>query len=235
MKHNNYFPIRVGDQIRWFQNFAVQIVVTGPALGLTAATATALAADANWIIYLLESWLPGTRNWATSCTQVANFAQTGTGTNVVALPGFTPPPLPNGTFAQLPGSLDRIFAAINAIKNDGKCSAAIAVALKIVGTEETAPDLTQAQPPLTATLNGDHVDIVTGWNGNSRYLDAIELQKDVGDGKGFGHVVTLTSVNYQDPVPTGANRQIVAYRASYRLDNQQVGLWSQTATVLIGA
>jgi hypothetical protein len=100
-----------------------------------------------------------------------------------------------------------------------------------VGAASTDPDLTTVQPPLSAVVNGNHVDIKTGWGGYRDSLDSIELQKDWGDGKGFVYLATLTSVTFTDTGPVPVGRVVWAYRAIYRVGNQQAGLWSNSVSV----
>jgi hypothetical protein len=234
MKHNKYFPIPQGGQIVWLQTFSGKLPGYATPLALATGTVTAAVADCLWLVYLLEMWLPAVRRWAQSCTDVLTTAQTGAGSGAITLPTFTAPALPTGVTAQAPGSLDRIFALVQSIKDGGKCTDAIATDLGIVGAEDTGPDLTSVQPPLSAVLNGDHVDIKSGWGGNGKSIDSMELQKDWGDGKGFVYLATLTGVTFKDTSPLPASRTVWTYRDIYRVGNQQTGLWSNSVTVAVG-
>jgi len=234
MKHTKWFPIPQSGQIVWFQTFSGKLGGYATVLGLAAGTVTAAVADCLWLVYLLEQWLPAVRRWAQSCTDVVAAAQNGAGSTAITLPAFTAPPLPTGVTAQPPGSLTRIFALVQSIKDSGKCTDAIATDLNIVGAADARPDLTTVQPPLSAVFNGNHVDIKTGWGGNLRFLDAVELQKDWGDGKGPVYLATLTGVSFTDNSPMPANKTVWAYQAIYRVGNQQVGLWSNSVSVPVG-
>jgi hypothetical protein len=195
---------------------------------------TATVADCLWLVYLLESWLPGVRQWAQSGTDQATAAQTGTGTDVIALPGWTAPALPTGVTPQLPGALNRIFNVVQIIRDNSKCTDAIATALGIVGTVAADPDLSAVQPPLTATVSGGQVDLKSGWGGYAAYLDNLELQKDWGDGKGFILLTITNSTTFTDPAPHPATRIAWAYRCIYRVGNRQIGLLSSPVNVGVG-
>jgi hypothetical protein len=225
----------VADQIVWLTNFKGKLASYATTLGLTAADVAAIVADCNWIIYLLQLWLPAIRAFGLSATQAANTAQTGSNGLVPALPVFTPPALPSGTVATINGGLNRIFALVQRIKTDGKSNNSINADLQIIGTEQSGPDLTILQPVITAKVNGNHTEIGWGWGGNAAYLDAIELQVDRGDGKGFVLLTIDTTPGYNDtqPFPTAPTRW--SYRAIYRVNDQQVGLWSQTVSVMVPA
>ena len=103
-----------------------------------------------------------------------------------------------------------------------------------MGAQKSSPDLTTVQPPLSAVLNGDHVDIKSGWSGNGKFLDSIELQKDWGDTKGFVYLSTLTGVTFKDNAPLPSGRTVWAYRVIYRVANQQTGVRSNTVKVAVG-
>jgi hypothetical protein len=234
MKHNKYWPRRQGDQIVWLKTFSTQIAAAGATLGLTAAEITAITADCLWLVYLLESWLPDVRQWAQSGTDVLNAAQTGTDAEVIVLPGWTAPALPTGVAPQLPGALTRIFAVVQNIRENPKCTDAIATALGIVGAVAADPDLSAVQPPLAAKVIGAEVDLKSGWGGNSAYLDNIEFQKDWGDGKGFVSLNITSSLTFTDAAPHPATRTAWAYRAIYRVGNRQVGIPSIPVSVGVG-
>jgi hypothetical protein len=234
MKHNNYFPMAQGNQIIWLQTFSGKIPTHATELSLATGVATAAAADCLWVVYLLEQWLPAVRQWAQSCTDVLMAAETGAGSGAITLPTFTAPALTNNVTAQAPGSLNRIFTLVQSIKDSGKCTDAIATDLGIVGTENVTPNLAVIQPPLSAVLNGDHVDIKSGWGGQGKSLDSMELQKDWGDGKGFVYLATLTGVTFKDTAHLPAARTVWTYRIIYRVANQQIGQWSNSVAVAVG-
>ena len=234
MKHNKYWPRRQGDQVIWLKAFSTQLANFATPLGLTPAQVTAITADCLWLAYLLEAWLPDLRQWAQSGTDVLNAAETGAGTDVIALPGWTAPTPPTGVTPQLPGSLTRIFALVQTIRDNPKCTDAIATTLGIVGAAAADPDLSAVQPPLAATVIGAEVDLKSGWGGNSAYLDNIEFQKDWGDGKGFVSLTITASLTFTDTAPHPAARTAWAYRAIYRVGNRQVGIFSSPVSVGVG-
>ena len=222
------------EQIVWLTNFAAKIGGYATALSLLPATVTAAVADCGWLKYLLEQWLSEVRTWDKSCTAANNFAQTGTGPNVVSLPTFTVPALPTGVTAQLPGALTRIFALVQDIKNSGKATDAIQADLRIVGSVETGPDEATLQPIIGARVSGGAVDITWGWNGYRKWLQCCEIVVDRGDSKGFVALVMDTTPNYIDTETFPSKPTIWAYKAVYRADDKRVGQWSQTVSVTVG-
>jgi hypothetical protein len=235
MKRNTYYPARQGDQITWLGNFSNKLPGLAAALGLTAGQVTAAVADCGWLIYILQSWLPAGRTWVLACTDAATDAQTGDGTALMVLPVFTAPALPTGVVAVNTGALNRIFALVQTIKDSGKCSDTNATNLGIVGSAQTGPDLTTVQPIISANIMGNQVNVKWGWGGNSAFLDSCEIQVDRGDGKGFVLLTIDTTPGYTDTQAFPAASVKWTYKAIYRLADDQVGLWSQTASVTVPA
>ena len=234
MKHNSYYPTKLADQILWLVNFNLKLASHATALGLTPAQVTAILADCAWLIYVLQSWLTAVRNWAQSCTDAANLAQTGVG-GVQVLPVFPVPAVPTGTVPVTLGALTRIFALVKQIKEGGKLTDDIATDLGITGSVVTPPDLNAIQPVLTAVVGGGHVAIGWGWQSLSAWLDACEIVVDRNDGKGFVPLVVDTTPNYNDTQPLPTTKAIWTYKAIYRVGDGQVGQWSQPVSVTVGA
>ena len=234
MKHQEWYPGRVADQIAWLLNFGDKLPGKATALGLAPALVASLVADALWLAYLLQSWLDAVRAFSHGCTQTAIAAQTGFGPLMV-LPGFTAPTLPNGVTPQTEGSLRRIFTAVQDIKNGHKLTDAIAAELGIVGGVATGPDYSLLQPIISAKVNGDQIDIKWGWQGNRAWLEACELWVDRNDGKGYVFLTIDSTPNSNDSHPFPTARAIWTYKAIYRMNDRQVGQWSQTVSVTVGA
>ena len=234
MRHNSYFPLRQSDQIVWLTNYCNKLAGYSSALGLTAGQLTAAQADCNWLIYVLQSWLPATRAWAMAGTDAAAAAQTGTGAAAMTLPVFTAPALPAGVVPVLPGALHRLFTLIQIIRDGGKATEAISTDLGIIGSVAAAPDLATLQPNIKARATASGVEIDWGWSGFAAFLDALLIQVDRGDGQGFKLLVHDTTPGYKDTAPPPAALTRWSYRAIYIKDDAQVGLWSNAVSVTVG-
>jgi hypothetical protein len=240
MKRQKYYPTRTADQVLWLQNLVSKLAGHAPGLGVDPAECAAAIADARWLIYVLGTWLPAVRAWQKSCTESAEQAQTGTTGTVLALPVFTPPPLPaagGGLPAVVPvadGALDRIFDLVAEIKESDTYTEAIGTELGIIGPEETAPDYATLQPVLKAILSGTHVEIDWGFQGFGRFLEMLELHVDRADGAGWRILAFDTTPGYNDTAPFPGAPAVWKYRAIYRVNDMQVGLWSATVNVTVG-
>jgi hypothetical protein len=235
MKHMKYYPRNLADQIGWLVNFKNTLSGYATVLGLTTQQVAAALADCGWLIYVLQAWLGALRTFGLTGTQTAALAQSGTGSSALVLPGFTAPALPTGVTAQNPGAADRLFALIKQIKDSGKCTPDIAANLRIVGSEETGPDLTSVQPVISAAIVGNQSIVKWGWGGYADYLDSCEIQVDRGDGKGFVLLTIDTTPGYTDTQPFPTARTVWTYRAIYRVGDGQVGLWSQPVSLAVPA
>ena len=234
MKHNAYYPLRQADQVAWLVNFSNKLSAYAAALGLSSDQVTAVSADCSWLVYVLQTWLSGIRTWSLACTNAALEAQTGSGSAAMTLPTFTPPPLPSDVIAANPGALTRLFALIQQIKNGGKLTDAIASDLGIVGSEQSSPDLSAVQPVISVKVSGTEVGLKWGWGGNSLWLESCEILVDHADGKGYVPLTIDTTPNYTDTQPFPAGKTIWTYKAIYRANDAQVGVWSQPVSVTVG-
>ena len=147
MKRQNYYPSRLAEQANWLENYAAKVAIYGATLGLTAGQITATANDAKWCHYVIGTWLTAVRAFSPSTTDAVDDVLTGGGNLAVALPTFTPPALPAGTAAQLPGALTRIFDLIGAMKRAAGYTEAIGTDMRIIGAEDS---VTAAAPRFTA-------------------------------------------------------------------------------------
>ena len=73
-----------------------------------------------------------------------------------------------------------------------------------------------------------------GSGGNSACLDMPEMQLDRADGKGSVMPALGTTPNYPDPAPLPAAPTKWKSRAIYRVNDAQVGVWSNTVEITVG-
>jgi hypothetical protein len=235
MLHIRYYPKRQPEQLVWLINYAGKVPGYVTVLGLTTAFGTATVADALWLVYVLQNWWPDTKSWGSACSKAVTDVQTGTAPGAFVLPVFTAPALPTGVTAQPAGALTRIFAAVQQMKASPKMTDAIAADLGIVGSEQTPPDLTAVQPVITVRLANGHAFVGWGWGGYGQYLDSCEIWVDRGDGKGFVFLTVDTTPNYTDTTPLPATPAKWSYKATYRVGENQVGLWSAPVSLTVSA
>jgi hypothetical protein len=213
------------------QTFNAIIANYSAVLGLPPATLAGLMADGAYFDYELK------------CMKlVQNAAQQWTAWKNLIRAGGTPPPtgapvlptLPAAVPAVAPGVEVRFRALVQSIKTNLNYNEAMGDALGIEGAMQTGPDLTTVQPDIDALISGNHVNVKWGWGGNVAYLDMCEIQVDRGDGKGFILLTYDTTPGYNDTQPFPAAPTKWTYKAIYRVDDAQVGLWSNPVTIIVG-
>jgi hypothetical protein len=86
---------------------------------------------------------------------------------------------------------------------------------------------------ITATVSGTHVDRNWKWQGYRKFIDQLEIQVDRADGRGFMVLTFDTTPGYNDTAAFPATPTQWKYRAIYRVNDMQVGLWSATVSVMV--
>ncbi len=194
----------------------------------------ALIAKCRWLIYLIGSWLPAERAWNLACTQAAKAAQTGAA-GPFTLPVFVPPALPAlpaGVTVQDAGALTYLFDKIAEFKENDNCGEALCADLRIHGPVAGAPDFATLAPKLSLKISGNKVELDWGWEGYAKFLDQCELQVDRGNG---WQILTFdTTPGYTDSTPFPATLSQWKYRGIFRVDDEQVGLWSPVESIAVG-
>ena len=146
-----------------------------------------------------------------------------------------PPVFPSGLSAVASGIEPRFRALAQTIKKHPAYNAAMGDILGIEGAEQTGPDLNIIQPQFDVKIKGNQVFVNWGWGGFSGQLGCCELQVDRGDGQGFRFLAWDTTPGYTDTQPFPATPVKWTYRAIYRVGDAQVGVWSDSKTITVGA
>ena len=189
------------------------------------------AADATRFRAVLD-FCAAMQNAAQGWTAEKNYERDG---GAAAPAGQTVPVLPGGFPATVPpGIVGRFRALAQRVKACTGCTPAIEQLLGIAGPQQTGPDLSTIKAAITATLQGNAVLIGWGWQGNSAFLDMLEIQVDRADGKGWAFLTYDTTPNYTDTTPLPAAPVKWKYRAIYRVGDAQVGVWSNTVEIMVG-
>ncbi len=143
---------------------------------------------------------------------------------VPAPPANTPP-------AVVPtGILARFAAVVRTCKGSRNYTPAIGEILGIETSGGTTIDLQNAQPDLTGTrVMGEQVYVP--WTKGP--FDALYVEVDRGDGKGFVFLAIDTRPDYVDTMPFPSGGATWKYRAIYLLADEKVGQWSPPVTVRV--
>jgi len=222
-----YLPRTDAEKMTWLNNFALKFVVHQPTIGLPPADATATTNDAaywEWFVETHMQEMAKAQEWTASKNILRDDAN-------AASPHTSPTPL---TLAPEPGAVPPgIFTRIRALVRRIKAAPAYTVPmgedLGIEGAEQTI-DLPSMKPDLSARItSGGHPELV--WL--RRGMDALEIEVD--RGAGWVLLAMHTEPNYVDhaALPPSGQSAVWHYRAIYRLNDEQVGQWSDVATIAV--
>ncbi|MEO6788754.1 MAG: hypothetical protein ABI318_21745 [Chthoniobacteraceae bacterium] len=200
-------------------------------LGVTPAQMARQAADADFFAYALVCQLAVQDSAQAWTAWKRNLRRGGGGAaDAPTLPTLPPAPaiVPDA------GIEARFRALARQIKANPACNEIITRALGIEAVDHAAPDFTTLQPKLTVSIIGSAVHVDWDWGGKSVFLDAIELQVDRGDGRGFVPLAYDTTPGFTDPEPLPATPAKWSYRGIYRRGDGQAGQWSTVASIVVG-
>lgn len=226
---NSYYPTRIGDQIVWLRNFRNKIGNHQAMLGYTAAEITAIIADADRCIWLLDTVQTGAQSFAQAITAHIDLVQNGTGSSLVDVPAFglplTPPPPAN----VLPGALKRIFAFIANLKTLATSTSDIETDLQIAPSS-TAFD-PNGVPPASGEGRSGEVVLTFKKMGHM----GVWIEGQIASETDWTFLAIDTSNPYNDTRPLKVAGQPEKRR--YRLcfwDGDPTKVWSDVIEVVFG-
>ncbi len=214
--------------------FAAQLITTknvlpdyATELNVSPARVTAQAADANYFAYVMQ------------CLHLAeNYAKQWVAWKDLVRDGGTPPASGAPVALELPAAVPAVPLGVEGLHRelaqDSKSSAnyntGIGEALGYEGSVIAGPDLATIQPELKVEGTGAGVNVKWGWQGQSAYLDMIELQVRRGAEGTFQLLAMDTTPNYTDTqAPAAAAKW--TYRGIYRVGDARVGQWSSEVSI----
>lgn len=232
MPKSDYLKSRDTDFATQLSTFKLNLGSYAALLGISAAQTAALAADSDYFAYTLASH-----------DIVLNQSKQWTAWKDLTRMGGTPPAsgspagstLPEPVPAVAPGVEVRFRALVKQIKAHPAYNEAIGSALGIEGTTSTTPDLTTLKPKISLELTGGQVLVRWGWQGQSAFLDMVEICVDRADGRGFSPLAFDTTPDYLDTTPLPPTLAKWTYKVIYRVGDQRVGQWSDEATLTVGS
>ena len=222
-----YLPDSDSGKADFLANFAAKLPAHAALLGVTSdeqADAAIAASAFPWALAAQTQYRTAAQQW----TAFKNQLRDGPEGPVAAPSAPALPPKP-ATLAD-GGIFARIGRLVRKIKAHAAYTEAIGRDLGIVGAED-ATDPAAGKPAITARLAGGRPEIV--WR-KGRY-DALEIEADRGDGKGFAFLTIDTVPDYADTAELPAAPAIWKYRAIYRKGDERVGQWSDTAQITVHA
>jgi hypothetical protein len=219
-----YLPPDDATRCTWLNNFATKLPTYAATIGVTPDEAASAAADNLFCAYVCDA-----RNqfnqFAKDWTAYKNGARSGP--TMGDMP--TPPTLAAAPAMVEPNIFGRITALVARIKAHPGYTEAIGQDLAIVGGEQTV-DLDAMKPVLKLSLQAGHPNV--GWK--KAGMGSLEILVDRGNGV-FAYLATDTVPDYLDTaaLPAAGTSAVWKYKAIYRLNDEQVGQWSDVASLSV--
>lgn len=194
-------------------------------VGLDATIVAATQADSAFFHYArLASQQVAA--FAQQWTAYKNSSRNGTGASLGPVP--VPPSLGTAPAAVPPGIFKRLAALVVRIKAHPGYTEAIGQDLDIVGAEQTL-DTTNAKPVIELELSAGHPNVLWPKGG----FDAVEIWVDRGSGSVFLTIDTVPDYLDTAPLPAAGQSAVWKYKAIYRLNDAQVGQWSDVVSIAV--
>ena len=232
MSNTRYLDTTADGKATQFEKFAIHIVDCAEALGFPPVNGQLhpdlqqQARDAVYYRWLTDQ-VSATRSYAKAITAWRKAIRDGALPADLAVPlppAHEPPPVVP------PGIVPRFAALVRAIKNHKNYTPAIGQILGLEGTFSPVLDSENARPDLTgAQVMGDKV--LLPWIKGP--FDALYVEVDRGDDRGFVFLTIFTRPNGADHTPFPPHGATWKYQAIYLLKDKKVGQWSPVVTVRI--
>jgi hypothetical protein len=224
MARDHYLPQDDPGKCEWLNNFAMKLPTYSAALEISAAEVASVTANNTFFSYVCDAknqFDQFGKDW----TAYKNGARNG------STLGDTPTPPTLGAAPAMvePNIFGRITKLVARIKKHPAYTAAMGEDLDIIGAEQTV-DLNAMKPVLKLTLQAGHPNV--GWKKQS--MSALEIHVDRGTGT-FQFLAVDTVPDYLDTasLPAAGASAVWKYKAIYRLNDEQVGQWSDVASVSV--
>jgi len=225
---NPYLPDSDTGKGAFLTNFDNKIGGYATTFGITPAELTSIHDDAvmfNYMLQMQEAY----KTFKQDVTAYKNLLRDGPGGGTMGAVPVAP------TLAVPPTSVRkdifrRFGSYVTRIKGYGAYTEAIGEDLGIVGDEQTV-DISKLKPELKSEIVAGHP--VIKWT--KGHADALDIFVDRNDGAGFVFLATDSHPDYTDttPLPQGVESAVWEYQAIYKINDEQVGKYSESIKVTV--
>lgn len=222
-------PTREDERVTWTLNFDDNFPVLGPDLGFSAAEITALVNDSAMMRFAILN-AQAAAAFSKTCTAFKNAMIGGVGENVGTpkTPVYNPIAPPTDVDA---GVLERLSKAIQRAKLSPNFNQAIAEQLMIATTPPDTLIPADSKPTASGTaMTGTIVRI--DWT--KRQFDGVYIDSQRNEETAWTRLDFDMRSPFEDTRPplAAGKPEERRYRLRYFIDNQSVGAWSDTITVI---
>lgn len=210
----------------WLNHLAERLPVHATTVGVSTGEKDSVIADALFFDYVIGAqtqFTAASQQW----TAYKNAARNGTDSVMGAIP--TAPTLDTAPALVAPGIFSRVSSLCARIKKHPGYTDAIGQDLDIIGAEQTV-DTTHAKPVLKLELQAGKPNVKWTKGG----FDGVEIWVDRGNGT-FAFLAIDTVPDYLDTaaLPAPGLTALWKYKAIYRLNDAQVGEWSDVVSLAV--
>ena len=209
------------------ENFGSKVGIYATQFGLSATEILNCKADAAFFLWVVKCHLmvnTNKKNW----TQFKNISRKGD-SNLATITFPTAQMLEAAPVVVAPGIAYRFTTMVNRIKAHQNYTRSIGQNLGVEKSPAAPIDKEHAQPTLKVVLQGGKVNLL--WK-KGRFT-GILIAKDIG--KGFAMLDRDFTPHFVDnsPMPAVGESAIWNYRASYLINNDLVGVWSDMVSITV--
>jgi len=230
MSKNYYLPRKDADKELWLKNFADKLSKYATKYSILPAEVTATQQDKQAFSYWLNAVHQHTeqnKNLVAYKNELKDGVADGASPSIVPVVA-----LPAGAVNVAPGIFKRATALGNRIKAHKDYTLADGEDLGLEGSTIATTDPQTLKPVLKLRLiSGGRPEIVWQQNG----ADSLEIWVDRDDDTGFHFLAIDTRPNYTDKHELPAKAEKWQYKAIYKIDDEQVGSWSDIMSISVVA
>lgn len=209
------------------ENFSSKINLYATLFGLMPAEVQGLVDDSNYFSWVVTSYVKietNKKDW----TLFKNILKKGE-VHVTENPEPIAPVLPKAPQMVAPGIVYRFTTIVNRIKAHQNYTTSIGQNLGIEKSTDSPVNRDTAQPMLKAVSRGGKVNIL--WK-KGKY-SGILIEKDSGNGFMALERDFVPDFIDNSPLPAQGQSAVWKYRASYLINDEKVGVWSDIVTITI--
>lgn len=228
MSKKYFLPRSDSDKQPWLANFSAKLPAYATKYGIATADVTDMQDSSTYYTYWLN-YLNQYNEYLRKVTEYKNEIRNGAAGKKSVVP--VPPVLGAIPTAVDPGVFNRAAAIAGIIKSNNNYTEADGKDLGLEGELVQQEDINSMKPVISIRLvNGGHPEIL--WV--KKHSDGIDIQVDRGNGV-WAFLATDTVPNYIDTfaLPAQGASATWKYRCIYRVDDEQVGMWSDVVSITV--
>jgi len=223
-----YLPRTDAGKLSFLVNFDDKLSTYAATFGIAAGTITSVTDDTAMFKYMVDMQ-EKFKTFKQDITAYKNLLSEGPGGGatgpVPIIPVLAAPP----TLVRI-AIFRRIRELVAQIKANSNYTENIGEDLGIVGDEQTV-EINKLKPELKSDIVAGHP--VIKWT--KGHADALDIFVDRNDGAGFVFLATDSHPDYTDttPLPQGVESAVWEYQAIYKINDEQVGKYSESIKVTV--